>query len=106
MDIDRLKEAYRRTRKDGAVGVTAAEYEQDLEDNLQRLLDRANVGASAGGRLLQSAVVPGRSPPRPEVAHRAPSGNVQRRNQRRRAFAFSALNDGLLGLWTRSRPLG
>jgi group II intron reverse transcriptase/maturase len=44
MDIDWLKEAYRRTRKDGAVGVdgvTAAEYEQDLEGNLQRLLDRA-----------------------------------------------------------------
>ncbi len=37
VDIDWLKEAYRRTRKDGAVGVdgvTAAEYEQDLEGNL------------------------------------------------------------------------
>ena len=48
MDIDWLKEAYRRTRKDGAVGVdgmTAAEYEQDLEGNLQRLLDRAKSGA-------------------------------------------------------------
>ena len=43
VDIDWLKEAYRRTRKDGAVGVdgvTAEEYEQDLEGNLQRLLDR------------------------------------------------------------------
>src|ERR1700686_2254737 len=47
MDIDWLKEAYRRTRKDGAVGVdgmTAAEYEQGLEGNLQRLLDRAKSG--------------------------------------------------------------
>ena len=47
VDIDWLKEAYRRTRKDGAVGVdgvTAAEYEQDLESNLQRLLDRAKSG--------------------------------------------------------------
>jgi group II intron reverse transcriptase/maturase len=47
MDIEWLKEAYRRTRKDGAVGVdgvTAAEYEQDLEGNLQRLLDRAKSG--------------------------------------------------------------
>jgi len=47
MDIDWLKEAYRRTRKDGAVGVdgvTAAEYEQELEGNLQRLLDRAKSG--------------------------------------------------------------
>jgi group II intron reverse transcriptase/maturase len=47
MDIDWLKEAYRRTRKDGAVGVdgvTAEEYEQDLEGNLQSLLDRAKSG--------------------------------------------------------------
>ena len=47
VDIDWLREAYRRTRKDGAVGVdgmTAAEYEQDLEGNLQRLLDRAKSG--------------------------------------------------------------
>ena len=47
MDIDWLKEAYRRTRKDGAVGVdgmTAEDYEQDLEGNLQRLLDRAKSG--------------------------------------------------------------
>ena len=47
MDIDWLKEAYRRTRKEGAVGVdgmTAAEYEQDLEGNLQRLLDRVKSG--------------------------------------------------------------
>ena len=47
MDIEWFKEAYRRTRKDGAVGVdgmTAEEYEQDLEGNLQRLLDRAKSG--------------------------------------------------------------
>ncbi len=47
MDIDWLKEAYRRTRKDGAVGVdgmTADEYDQDLEGNLQRLLARAKSG--------------------------------------------------------------
>ncbi len=47
MDVDWLKEAYRRTRKNGAVGVdgvTAEEYEQDLEGNLQSLLDRAKSG--------------------------------------------------------------
>ena len=47
MDINWLKEAYQRTRKDGAVGVdgvTAEEYEQDLEKNLQGLLDRAKSG--------------------------------------------------------------
>jgi RNA-directed DNA polymerase len=47
MDIDWLKEAYQRTRKDGAVGVdgvTAEDYERNLEGNLQRLLDRAKSG--------------------------------------------------------------
>jgi group II intron reverse transcriptase/maturase len=47
IDIDWLLEAYRRTRKDGAVGidgVTAMEYEQDLEGNLDRLLDRIKSG--------------------------------------------------------------
>lgn len=47
IDLDLLREAYRRTRKDGAVGVdgvTAADYERDLETNLQALLDRAKSG--------------------------------------------------------------
>jgi hypothetical protein len=44
IDLDWLKEAYRLTRKDGAVGIdgqTAAEYAADLEANLQSLLNRA-----------------------------------------------------------------
>jgi len=47
MDIEWLREAYRRTRKSGAPGVdgqTAAEYERNLEGNLQDLLDRAKSG--------------------------------------------------------------
>jgi RNA-directed DNA polymerase len=47
IDLSWLLEAYRRTRKDGAVGVdgqTAADYERDLESNLQSLLDRAKSG--------------------------------------------------------------
>jgi group II intron reverse transcriptase/maturase len=47
MDIDWLKEAYRRTRKDGAVGVdgqTAQDYAEKLEANLQSLLYRAKTG--------------------------------------------------------------
>src|SRR5262249_10987014 len=47
MDLDWLREAYQRTRKDGAVGVdgvTADDYERDLEGNLRRLLDRAKSG--------------------------------------------------------------
>lgn len=47
VDLEFLKEAYDRTRKDGAVGVdgvTAEMYEQKLEDNLQSLLDRFKSG--------------------------------------------------------------
>jgi group II intron reverse transcriptase/maturase len=47
LDLPWLYEAYRRTRKDGAVGVdgqTAKDYEADLEANLQSLLDRAKSG--------------------------------------------------------------
>ncbi|MBN2847473.1 MAG: group II intron reverse transcriptase/maturase [Coriobacteriia bacterium] len=47
IDIDWLREAYRRTRKDGAPGIdgrTAAEYAANLEGNLQSLLDRFKSG--------------------------------------------------------------
>jgi group II intron reverse transcriptase/maturase len=47
MDIDWLREAFRRTRKDGAVGVddqTWHQYAANLEANLQSLLDRAKSG--------------------------------------------------------------
>ena len=47
IDLQWLHEAYLRTRKDGAVGVdgqTAADYEANLQANLQSLLDRAKSG--------------------------------------------------------------
>jgi group II intron reverse transcriptase/maturase len=47
IDLDWLREAYRRTRKDGAVGVdgqTATAYAENLEDNLRDLLERAKSG--------------------------------------------------------------
>ena len=43
IDIDWLREAHRRTRKDGAAGIdgqTAADYAANLDENLQSLLDR------------------------------------------------------------------
>ena len=73
IDIDWLREAYRRTRKDGAVGVdgqTAAEYAEDLEANLESLLERAKSGTyrappvrrvwipKADGRKLRPIGVP------------------------------------------------
>ena len=47
IDVELLREAYRRTRKNGAPGVdgqTAVEYEEHLEKNLQSLLDRFKSG--------------------------------------------------------------
>ena len=47
IDIEWMKEAFRRTRKNGAPGVdgqTAKDYEANLEANLQSLLDRAKAG--------------------------------------------------------------
>lgn len=47
IDLDWLREAYRRTRKDGAAGVdgqSAAQYEAQLEENLSSLLDRFKLG--------------------------------------------------------------
>src|SRR5262249_2425110 len=47
IDVDWLREAYRRTRKDGARGIdgqSAGQYAERLEENLQSLLDRAKSG--------------------------------------------------------------
>jgi len=47
IDVEWLREAYRRTRKDGAVGVdgqTAQEYAERLGENLESLLNRAKSG--------------------------------------------------------------
>ena len=47
IDVEFLREAFRRTRKDGARGVdgqTGKDYEERLEENLQSLLDRFKSG--------------------------------------------------------------
>jgi group II intron reverse transcriptase/maturase len=48
IDVNWLREAYRRTRKDGATGVdgqTADEYASKLEENLRSLLERVKSGS-------------------------------------------------------------
>jgi RNA-directed DNA polymerase len=48
IDMDWLREAYNRTRKNGATGVdrqSADEYASNLEDNLRSLLERAKSGS-------------------------------------------------------------
>ena len=67
MDLDWLREAYRRTRKDAAVGVdgqTAADYEQDLEANLQSLLDRAKSGTYQAPPVKRVYIPKPGTPPR------------------------------------------
>jgi group II intron reverse transcriptase/maturase len=47
IDVEWLREAYRRTRKDGAVGIdgqSAEQYAERLEGNLTTLLERAKAG--------------------------------------------------------------
>jgi RNA-directed DNA polymerase len=59
IDIDWLREAYRRTRKDGATGVdrqTANEYAKNLEENLRSLLERAKAATwrhRSGGYIFR-----------------------------------------------------
>jgi group II intron reverse transcriptase/maturase len=48
IDVDWLREAYRRTRKDGAPGIDgqgAEQYAEHLEENLRSLLERAKAGS-------------------------------------------------------------
>ena len=65
IDIDFLREAYRRTRKDGAPGVdgqTAADYEENLEANLQSLLDRFKSGRYQAPPVRRAYVPKGSDP--------------------------------------------
>ena len=51
IDIDWLREAYRRTRKDGATGIdrqTADEYARNLDENLRSLLARPALRGTTG----------------------------------------------------------
>jgi len=65
IDVDLLREAYRRTRKDGALGVdgqTAAAYEENLKDNLQSLLDRFKSGLYKAPPVLRAYIPKGSDP--------------------------------------------
>ena len=63
IDLDWLREAYRRTRKVGAPGVDgqmAAEYEADLKANLSSLLDRFIHGRPCVAKRFLRFWLPGR----------------------------------------------
>jgi group II intron reverse transcriptase/maturase len=68
LTLDLLREAYRRTRKDGATGidgVTAQAYAMDLERNLQDLLDRAKSGRYLAPPVRRSYIPKGKKGLRP-----------------------------------------
>ena len=68
IDMAWLLEAYRLTRKDGAVGVdgvTAEEYAADLTANLQSLLDRMKSGAYKAPPVKRARIPKGNGEFRP-----------------------------------------
>lgn len=68
IDIDLLREAYRRTRKSGAPGVdgqTAAEYGQNLDANLVSLLDRFKSGLYRAPPVRRAYIPKGNGKTRP-----------------------------------------
>jgi RNA-directed DNA polymerase len=68
IDLDWLREAWRRTRKDGAPGVdgrTAGEYEADLEENLRSLLNRAKSGSYRAPPVKRAYIPKGKGKLRP-----------------------------------------
>jgi RNA-directed DNA polymerase len=68
IDLDWLREAYRRTRKDGATGVdgqTAKQYAEDLEGNLRALLERAKAGTYRAPPVRRVSIPKGDGSSRP-----------------------------------------
>jgi RNA-directed DNA polymerase len=61
IDLEWMREAYRRTRKDGAPGIdgqTATEYAEKLEENLESLLNRAKEGDSYRAPAVRRVYIP------------------------------------------------
>jgi group II intron reverse transcriptase/maturase len=68
IDIDWLREAYRRTRKDGVPGVdgqSAQEYATHLEENLRSLLERAKSGTYRAPPVRRVHIPKGKGETRP-----------------------------------------
>jgi group II intron reverse transcriptase/maturase len=68
IDVDWLKEAYRRTRKDGSPGIdgqSAEDYARDLEGNLQGLLERMKSGLYKAPPVRRAYIPKGNDETRP-----------------------------------------
>ena len=82
MDIDWLRVAFQRTRKDGAPGVdgqTWNEYAVHLEANLQSLLDRAKSGTYRAPPVRRVYIPKAGWPPRPARSEFPPEDKVLQR---------------------------
>jgi retron-type reverse transcriptase len=68
IDLEWLKEAYRRTRKDGASGidrVTHEEYARNLDENLRNLLERLRSGTYKAPSVRRTHIPKGNGETRP-----------------------------------------
>jgi group II intron reverse transcriptase/maturase len=68
IDVEFLKEAYRRTRKDGAAGVdeqSSKEYAANLRSNLETLLGRFKTGSYKAPPVLRVQIPKGKDKTRP-----------------------------------------
>jgi group II intron reverse transcriptase/maturase len=68
LDVEWLREAYRRTRKDSAPGVdgeTAAQFARDLDERLQDLLERAKSGRYVAPPVKRAHIPKGPGATRP-----------------------------------------
>jgi len=68
IDLDWMREAHRRTRKGGATGVdgqSGRDFEEALEENLQRLLDEAKSGRYRAPPVRRVEIPKGRGETRP-----------------------------------------
>ena len=71
IDVEWLREAYRRTRKDGAKGVdgqSAEQYGQRLEENLASLLGRAKSGTYQAPPVRRAYIPKGDGSQRPPLS--------------------------------------
>ena len=103
IDLVWLREAYRRTRKDGAAGVdgvTAAQYEADLEANLSSLLERFKSGLYRAPPVRRVHIPkPGKAGEDETVRH--PDAGGQGLAARGADGAGADLRAGLCGLFVR-----
>lgn len=109
IDLDLLREAFRRTRKDGAVGVdgvTAAEYEGDLEANLQSLLDRAKSGLYRAPAVRRVHIPKGDGRMRPPMPLASQSAPDRRCENLARERPPSAVPRASRESWRTTRPDG